>query len=524
MTINSSSLAFGVGTSVNNVAFGQDAQAIPRKIMIFGLVDDALNVVEQVYRLNSPEHAASLFGDGFGLHRQAIAAFAGSGGIETYAFPLYQPGAGVQATGTITIGSVTNLAGNIYLYVNGERVVVGVAAGQTAAVIAQDIVDELGKPDWKHLPFTFVVNGVTPEQIDFTSKDETTYTNLYDIRLNRDAENESLPSGVTAVIVDPAGGAGALDQPNKILQRCFGLGDTANSLGITEIIHPWTDNSELAEISEFNGVGDQNIGLWEKIVARPFRTIIADNYDDVDQLSHFTTIADNHKTDRTNGLIALPQALTHINELSAEIVGIMARVNHSVPAAHYQGIPLTHAVGPGVNQLEESWVNYYTQRDSAVRGGVSTTIYSGGQYILQNVITFYRPDSVSPSNNAYRAQSNISKLQTIQRNHAARFKDPKWQGFFIVSAKENVSSLVDRQKARDVRDVYAELFDLAKDYAGLGLLYESAYTIDRIANEGLVQVRQAGNGFDTIFPCILSGEGGIFDNRVQVDINLSTVL
>ena len=114
----------------------------------------------------------------------------------------------------------------------------------------------------------------------------------------------------------------------------------------------------------------------------------------------------------------------------------------------------------------------YTARDTAVNSGVSPTVVRGGAVLLQNVVSFYRPDNVADTSNGYRSMRNISILQNILNDQLNNFRSERWQGISIVSDVALVSNSSSRQKARDINSVLDD--DVALAYAwgrqGLGLL------------------------------------------------------
>ncbi|GGC90371.1 phage tail sheath C-terminal domain-containing protein [Chelatococcus reniformis] len=83
--------------------------------------------------------AKAMFGDGSPLARAFEAAFRINKSVPIVCLPVAEPGAGVAATGTITLASAPSAAGTAYLYIAGQRVSVGISASDTTAQVATKI-------------------------------------------------------------------------------------------------------------------------------------------------------------------------------------------------------------------------------------------------------------------------------------------------------------------------------------------------------------------------------------------------
>lgn len=91
------------------------------------------NTVVQVY---DSESAAALFGRGSQAHRMVRAALTANRYAQLFVLPVLDNGAGVAATATLTIAGTATTAGAISINVAGVDLVVPVAVGDTAAVVA----------------------------------------------------------------------------------------------------------------------------------------------------------------------------------------------------------------------------------------------------------------------------------------------------------------------------------------------------------------------------------------------------
>ncbi len=516
MGLQATSQAAGVGAAAQNKSFAVEARNLPRKILLVGLFDDTTKtgIIEHVPLLiTSPEDAADKLGFGFMLHRLAIKANVGSNGVETWAAPQDQPGAGVAATGTVTLSGTASAAGTLYLYIAGDLIQVAVPKGTTAAQLGP-LVETAVNAD-TNLPVTA---GAVAAVVTMTAKDKATWGNKITLTFNWGFQ-EVMPAGISAVVVDMASGAGAVDVDPVLVE--LGSGDDSNEDHFTGVVHGYLqDSGVLDSFSDYVGEGNDFLGCYSKTVARPFRVLTGDTDPGSSALTALLALGNGRKQDRTNGVIAVPDSPNHPSEIAALAIGIMERTNNDRAAESYIGKLMPGIIaGPTANR----WTKEYDDRDTAVKAGVSPTVVESGAVLLQNVMTFYHPDAVPITSNGYRSMRNISIIQNILSNQKANFNLEKWKSIIIVEDITKVKSNIDRQKTRDIGTVEDDLIALATEYAGKAWLYTDAFTIDRIKAGGLVEIRPGGTGFNTTLPIILSGEGAIIDNLVEFDVSLAVL-
>jgi phage tail sheath gpL-like len=515
MTIYPSSLAAIVGVGVENQQFAVSAQVVPQKNVIIGTFDEAtfLTIVPNVpLRVFSPADVGGRTGYGFMLHRLAKAMFK-PGSVETWIIPQLEGGSDPdQATGTIDFTTSLNpVAGTIHLYIAGEHVPVNITAGMSDTAIGDAVEAAVNANDDLSVTANNVAGIVT-----FTSKSGGTWGNHISLEFNLGG-GEVLPTGVAAVVVDMSGGAGVPDIQDAL--DALGTGDGQNEDFFTNVIHGYgTDTGTLNALSEYNGVGNEFIGNYKKEIARPFRSLFCDVTPGSAGLAAALIAADLRRDDRTNGFIAAPGSPNHPSEIAAQAVGVIA-VTNSIRAEEGYIDKALDGVYPGA--IADRWTNDYDSRDQAVRGGVGTTLYKGGVLTLQNVITLYRPTTVAPESNGYRAMRNISILQNLLYNYRMNFERTKWKGISIVEDTAKVSNINDRLKARDVDAILDDLVDLANVFAGNAWLYTASYTISELQKGDKVTLRAGLTGFDIIFPVILSGEGGIYNSTITFDTSIA---
>ncbi len=510
MGLDAASRAFAVGAGVKNVVFQPGADILPRKVGIIGTYDPAKTLVvdEVPVLITSPEDAGDKFGFGFMIHRLAVQLYKSGWGGPVYVIPQTETSA--QSAGDVTFTASGLIAGTVFMYIAGIPVPFDVVTGgdsDSVAAAAAAAITAL-----KELPVTAAE---TAALVDITAKSEGLWGDDISITFNR-RPGEAFPVGLTsAVITDMTAGAGTPDIADAL--NGLGTGDNANELNLTDIVHGYgVVTAVLDAILAYGGAGDAFIGLYAKTTARPFRVLTGDVAAGSGGLSAVIALGDGRKTDRINGIISVPDSANHLAEIAAQVIGHMARINNNRAEEHYLGINLID-IDPG--DTADRWTSDFDNRNIAVTAGVGTTLVKNGVVTLQNLMTFYHPDSVPVSSNGYASMRNISILQNILNSIKTTFSASKWQGISIVADTQKVTNIVDRQQARDVDSVIDELVALAVAFEGRAWIFQAAFTIDGLKVAGAVSIRTGTNGFDTVIPVILSGEGGIFNNEVEFDVS-----
>jgi phage tail sheath gpL-like len=517
MALDASSRAFAVGAAVKNVVFQPVADILQRKVGIIGTYDPLKTLVvdEVPVLITSPEEAGDLFGFGFQIHRLALQVYRSGWSGPVYVLPQTETSA--QAAGDITFTASGLIAGTVFLYIAGDLVTsFTVDTGDTSDEVATKAAAAIAAI--KELPVTAVV-GTPTNKIDITAKSEGLSGNDISIKFNLKA-GEALPTGLSVVVTDMATGAGTPDIADAL--NGLGTGDNANEIFLTDIVHGYgVVTSTLDAILAYGGAGNDFVGLYTKTVSRPFRVLTGDVASGSAGLTAVTALGNGRKTDRVNGVISVPDSANHPSEIAAQVIGHMARINNNRAEQHYLGIPLID-IDPG-DKGSDRWTSEFTNRDTAVKAGVGTTLVENGVVTLQNLMTFYHPDSVPASSNGYASMRNVSILQNILNNIKTTFSGEKWQGISIVNDTTKVSNSTDLEKARDIDSVINEYVLLAIAWEGNAWIFQASFTIDGLKVAGAVSIRTGTNGFNSVIPVVLSGEGGIFDNVVEFDISTAVI-
>ena len=519
MSIISSSRAAGVGVAVQNVILQASANNLPRAILVMGSPTTTTGwTAAQPALMTSPAAAGALYGYGSCLHRLVKQAFAGTNyGVPIYAFPETETG--TQAVFTTTFTGTSTAAGTLYVYIAGTLYQVAIPSGTAATAIPALVIAAITDPE---LPVA--LTGTTT--LVATAKSKGIWGNGITIAYNQ-TPGDQFPAGITAAaVVATTAGAGVPTVATDIANG-LGSGSGANNLFFTDVVHGYLqDATTLAALSTYNGIADQLTGCYDNIVARPFRVVMGDTLTTGSAaLTALLAVASAAPSDRTNGIIAVPGSLTHPAEIAAIAVGLMAKIAASDPAQNYVNQVLP-GVDPGYacRQAGNRWTDDYTNRDTAVKGGISPTLCTGSQVALQNVVTFRACTTAVPIvDNAYAEMTNIAKIQNILYNKKANYSSSKWTGFSVVSNTANVTDPTAKLHARDVDSVMDDEVALAKAFAGKAWIYDPDYTIKKLAAGGCIVPRTGGDGFTISTPYILSGVGNIMNVSCLLDTSIAVL-
>lgn len=523
-TLFPNSLAAAVGVGVQNVQFAPIAQTLPRRILIYGFADPSLESVSyeygKLYRVTSPEGVGAKFGWGYELYRLARWLYKSSGGVETWALacPEEEPnGTPTKASGNIQITASGVLAGTLHMYISGEYVPVLVSNDDADSDIENAIVAAINAD--KTLYVTGSTTSPTPGAANVICKNKSLYGNYVRITFNEGLDQE-FPVGVSAVVTQPSGGTGAIAMDETNFFDILGLNDEQNEKYFTDFVTSsmLADDAALDALSYWNGIGNEFVGNYAKLVQRPLRILFGDTGAGDGGFTYITAFGDDRKLDRTNGVISVPGSPNHPQEIAALAIGYLANINNNNAAESYVDIVLREVL-PGITT--DRWTNSYSNREIAVQAGISPTIVEDGAVKLQNVLTFYHPDDVPSSSNGYRSMRAISVLQNVSNSVRANFDQEKWKRISIVEDVSRVTSLIARQKVKDKQSVQTDIIALARAWEALGWIYSASFTIDRIKTGQYVEIRPGGTGFNMVIPVVLSGESWITDTVIQFDTALT---
>jgi phage tail sheath gpL-like len=343
-----------------------------------------------LHRVTSADQVLTLAGRGSMLHRMAKAYFANNRFTETWIGVLDDNGAGVAATGTITVTGPSTAAGTISLYLGGVRVPVAVASGTAqndiATAIAAAINADLDLP---------VTAAAATNVVTVTFRHKGLVGNEYDIRTNYQV-GESTPAGVSVAIVGMASGT-----TNPTLTTLIAnLGDSWYQV----IAHPYTDATSLAAIeAELTS----RFGPTRMIDGVAFT---AKN----DTLSNLGTLGDSRNSPHSS-IVATNQSPTPPMEYAAAVAAVAAYYGNIDPARPFQTLPLAGVVPPA-----EADLFTLEERNLLLYDGISTTKVVGSTVQIERLITTYKTNAAGSADTSYLDVTTMLTVQYLRYSFRAQ--------------------------------------------------------------------------------------------------------
>lgn len=340
-------------------------------------------VANSLHRVTNADQVLTLAGRGSMLHRQAIAWFANNKSTELYIGVLDDNGAGVAATGTLTITGPATEAGTLNIYLGGTKVSVAIANGDAQNTIATNVAAAITAA--LDLPVTAaaVANAVT-----LTFRHKGVVGNDFDIRLNYQT-GEKTPAGVAVAIVAMANGA-----TNPVLTTLISaLGDTWYNI----IAHPYTDATSLTAIETelASRFGPMRMIDGLAITSAAGTTSALGTTGDSRNSPHSIIVSQPGKN-----------PLTPPMEYAAMVAATVAYYGQIDPARPHQTLPLVGALPPAE---ADRFTN--TERNLLLFDGIATSkVAAGGVVQIERVITTYKTNAAGADDTSYLDATSMLTL------------------------------------------------------------------------------------------------------------------
>lgn len=310
---------------------------------------------------------------------------------EVWVLPVADPGAGTQATKIITVAGPATAAGVIALYVAGQRLQIGVEAGDTAADIASAIAAAIqAAPD---LPYSAAA---VDEVCTLTAKHRGLVGNDLDVRHSHlgPSGGESLPAGVGLVIAAGVVAAGAPD----LAAAVAAMGDEE----FDYIVVPWTDTASLDALkAEMNDV----TGRWSPlrmVYGHVFAAKVATH-------SALVTLGAG-RNDPHASILGMADTPSPSYEIAAAFAARSARSLNNDPARPLQTLALVGIMAPPVDSrftIQERNVLYF--------GGIAGTVVTGGEVRIDRGITSYRVNAYDQPDPSYLNITTVANIAYVVR-------------------------------------------------------------------------------------------------------------
>tara|TARA_R100000808_G_C2155423_1_gene167859 strand:- start:6826 stop:8322 length:1497 start_codon:yes stop_codon:yes gene_type:complete len=390
----------GIKTTFRDLREGR-VSLLPQRIAVVGQGSTSAVFSTNKAQVTSAKEVGENYGFGSPLHLVAKELFPvngnGVGTIPVTVYPLEDDGGSVAATGDITPSGAVTKAGSFRVNINevlSESFAVNV--GDTVA----DIVTAMTTAINANLDVPVVASDDTTK-VGITVKWQGASAN--DVNMSIVGPDDT---GVTFAFTQVSGGSGNPDVDAALNQ----FGDVWETLVINCM--ELTDSASLNKYSTFGET------RWGALTRKP---LVAFTGTSEATLSTLTTIGDARKTDRTNAVIPAPGSNNLPFVIAAAAVNKISRLANSNPAHDY-GSQQVASITAGTDA--EQW--NYTQRDVAIKAGISSIIVKDNVINLADTVTFYHPTGeVVP---AYRYVVDIVKLQNIIYNVDLIFNTPEWDG------------------------------------------------------------------------------------------------
>lgn len=364
----------------------------PYRILLLGqMLSAGLATANEVVKVDSLSRAKSLFGDNSDLAFMVKAVLANNKITDLYCLPVEDDGAGVQATGKITVATGTaGAAGTMYVYIAGRRITVAVASGDDQDDIATAIVAAISAYTDDMLPITAAVNGVNANEVDITARHAGETGNKIDIRLNYQS-GDKFPEDITASVTAMASGA-----TNPTLTTALAnIGEQQYNIWA----FPWVDATSLAAIEA------ELLTRWGATVAKEASAITC-QYESTTNLAVLGN-SRNSQFVTVFGEVSLPNMPL---EVAAAAAGQIAYAGSNDPARPFQTLELKGILPPATaDRLTDA------QRNSLLGNGIATLqISESNTMLIERAITTYKTDSLGNPDTSFYDLNTVLTLSYIR--------------------------------------------------------------------------------------------------------------
>jgi phage tail sheath gpL-like len=430
---------------------------LPQRIALLGLGSAGVSYTTDKKIVFSAAEVAQTYGSGSPLHVAALQVFPlngdGAGAVPVTVYPLAEAsGSPVAATGTITPSGAVTTAGTFRLRIGGiESESFGVAVGDDVATIIDSMVTAATATP--ALPMT-ATDGTTTLNLEAKAKGE--YGNDIVVEVVGPTG-----TGVTFTVVQPSSGTVDPD-----------LNDALVNIG--EVWETAVINCHGATAANLTALSTWSEGRWGALTQKPALVFSGNADTDVATAIAKVTAYKNTRSlilENVNGSPSMPGAIA---ARAATRVAVQANNN---PPVDYAEQLLTGIVG-GTDA--EQWS--LSQRDTAVKGGVATTLVdSSGTARMQDTVTTYAPDDDPLP--AYRYAVDIVKLQNLVYNIRIVFSSDRWAGKPIVRDEDVITNPEARKPKNAVTAMYGILDGASQQAIIADLEFAKANTVAEIDSQ-----------------------------------------
>jgi len=345
----------------------------------------------------------SMFGRGSMIAEMIKAAKAAEPWLQLWAVALDDNGAGVAAVKSLSWTGPATAAGTINLYIAGYMVQCAVLVGDTAAMIATNLVAAINARTDQ--PMIASINGTHNYQVDLTCRWKGATGNDIDVRINY-YDADVLPAGLTYTLTTTTAGA-----TNPVLTPAI------TALGTNWynwIAFPYTDSANMTLIE--NELGSR-FGPMRAIGGRGFTTYAGS----LAATGSFGTSRNSpHVTCQGAGLS--PTAPWLWSAVNMAVSGQGLSID---PSRQLRGKALLGILPPA---LKDQWDA--TQRNTLLFDGIATTtVDSGGNVLIEAEISMYQTNSAGVADDTWLYINTPETLERIRYEQRGYFTThyPNWK-------------------------------------------------------------------------------------------------
>ncbi|WP_304308067.1 phage tail sheath subtilisin-like domain-containing protein [Pseudacidovorax intermedius] len=355
----------GQYVEVDNINAVRGLPSMTRRILVLGnrLASGSAPALS-LRRVNSGSEAAGYFGRGSVLHEMLRAMRAADKSSEIWAMALDDLSGGVAATKTVTLTGPATASGTISLYLNGQRLQVGVSVGDTASTVATAIAAAVNAYTDGPCTATAAAGVAT-----LVARHKGLFTNDIDVRANY-YPDERLPAGLTLVAADGAAGTGNPDVATALA--------AITTESFYTIVTPYTDTANVVLVEAELG------SRWGGMDMRTGHAFGA--YRGTQSALATWGSARNSPHDSFMGVKSSPTP-TYV---WAAVMASVCEMSGSIdPARPFQTLVLPGVMAPA---QADQWT--WTERNLLLRDGISTfTVDQGGNVLLERAVTTYQTNA-----------------------------------------------------------------------------------------------------------------------------------
>lgn len=441
-------------------AFG-GLSASPKRAVVFAQKLSTGTAVALVPTMvTSYAQALELGGAGSLAGEMAEALFANESFIEKWFVFMADP-TGTAAHGHMVFTGPATEAGAVYLYVNGNRIVVPVSIADTMDEVGVAIAAAIN--GLTELPVTAAFVAET-DTLTVTAKHVGTIGNTIDVRLNwlGEENGEVLPTGITTDVakVVMADGVGDVDLTDAFAS----LPDEKYDI----IVSPYTDATNL-------GILEDAMDLhWGPLVKTDGICLLAKK----DTVSNLSSFGNAHNSPYVCCLDAGKDNPTPAYLWVSALAGqVLAGIDRD-PALPFTGLELRGVIADKPENRRTT-----SERNILLYDGVAThRIARDGSVQIERLVTMYQYNEAGASDPAYldvNTPFTLSYIRETTNNRIlTRFSRYKLADTLVPGAGDIVTPKIIR----------AELIDLASQWVQMGLVenieqFKTGLIVERNAND-----------------------------------------